>query len=82
MTNAEALAVPPDQVGADSGVRCTVVEDADALARHFADAMVAEFKAGRASGRPQVVFIVPVGPIGQFELLAERCNSERLPPSS
>jgi glucosamine-6-phosphate deaminase len=25
-----------------------------------------------------VVFIVPVGPVGQFDLWAERCNRERV----
>jgi glucosamine-6-phosphate deaminase len=32
----------------------------------------------RGAGRSPVVFIVPVGPVGQFDLWAERCNRERV----
>jgi glucosamine-6-phosphate deaminase len=78
VTPAEALAVPPEQLGAGSGVRCTVVADAEILRRHFADALRDEYVEAKASGRAQVAFIVPVGPVGQFELFAERCNRERL----
>ncbi len=78
MNTAEALAVPPERLGIGSGIRCTVLPDMDALSDHFADALVAEYKAALAAGRPYAVFIVPVGPVGQFERFAERCNRERL----
>jgi glucosamine-6-phosphate deaminase len=74
----DALEVPPDQLGQGSGCRCEVVADSAALARHFADAMVAEFQDAKSRARPFVVFIVPVGPIGQFELLAQRSNEMQI----
>jgi glucosamine-6-phosphate deaminase len=55
------------------------VPDAGALARHFAASMQVEYRAAKAQGRPHVVFIVPVGPIGQFELFANAVNESRLP---
>ena len=36
--------------------------------------MAAEFLDAKSRARPFIVFIVPVGPVGQFELFAQRCN--------
>ncbi len=77
-TSDEALEVQPDQLGQGSGCQCEVVADAEMLARHFADTMVAEAIEAKNRAQPFVVFIVPVGPIGQFELFAQRCNQMRL----
>ena len=77
-TSASALKVEPSELGVDSGCPCEVVADAATLTRHFADAMVAAVLDARARARAFVVLIVPVGPIGQFELFAERCNEERI----
>jgi glucosamine-6-phosphate deaminase len=74
----DALNVPPDHLGQGSGCRCEVVADVATVAKHFADTMVAEFLEAKARARPFIVFIVPVGPIGQFELFAERCNEMQL----
>jgi glucosamine-6-phosphate deaminase len=76
--NLDALSVPPEQLGEGSGCRCEVVADAEALTQHFADTMLSEVLAAKAQARPFIVFIVPVGPIGQFELFARRCNALRL----
>ncbi len=76
---AQALLVPAERLGEGSGCRCEVVPDAEALARHFAASMVEEFRAAKARGRERVVFIVPVGPIGQFERFAQLANEARLP---
>lgn len=73
-----ALAIPPGRLGAGSPIGLTVVADADAMLRHFADSMIAEYRAALAAGRERAVFIVPVGPVGQYDLLAERCNAERI----
>jgi len=72
-----ALAIPPDRLGHGSPVRLEVVDDAPALIGHFADSMLAEYHAALAAGRPHAVFIVPVGPVGQFDLLAQRCRAAR-----
>ncbi len=75
---ADALAVPPEALGEGSGCACEVVADANALTQHFAATMIAEVRAAKERARPYVVFIVPVGPIGQFELFARTCNEMRL----
>jgi glucosamine-6-phosphate deaminase len=74
----DALAVPPEKLGAGSGCRCEVVADAEALAQQFAATMVAMVREAKVRAQPYVVFIVPVGPIGQFELFAQYCNEMRL----
>lgn len=73
-----ALAVAPDRLGAGSAVGLEVVADTQALLRHFADSMLTEYQAALAAGRARAVFIVPVGPVGQYDLLAARCNAERI----
>jgi glucosamine-6-phosphate deaminase len=72
-----ALAVPPARLGEGSPIRLRVVRDMAALTRDFADVLLTEYRACLAAGRSRAVFIVPVGPIGQFDLLAARCNAER-----
>jgi glucosamine-6-phosphate deaminase len=54
-----------------------VVPDDEMLVRRFADDLLSEYRAARAAGRSRVVFIVPVGPVGQYDLLARRANAER-----
>jgi hypothetical protein len=51
--------------------------NAEVVAR-FADDMLGEQRAALAAGRPHAVFIVPVGPVDHYDLLADRCNAERL----
>jgi glucosamine-6-phosphate deaminase len=73
----KALRVAPEDVGRDTTVRCRRVRDNDELVRVFADDLLEDFRAAKAAGRDKVLFIVPVGPVGQFQLLADRCNAER-----
>jgi glucosamine-6-phosphate deaminase len=63
--------IPPEKLGQGTGIALTVVPDATAMTRAFADALVEEYRAARAAGRARVLFIVPVGPVGQYDLLAE-----------
>jgi glucosamine-6-phosphate deaminase len=77
-TTAAALAVPPEALGRGSAIGVSVVADNEALIRRFADDLYEHYRAGLAAGRARVVFIVPVGPVGQFDRLAERCNRDRL----
>jgi glucosamine-6-phosphate deaminase len=55
-----------------------VVPDPAALVARFAADLLAEYVAARQAGREKVVFIVPVGPVGQFDLLARAVNAERV----
>lgn len=72
------LAIPPDQLGRGSPCRLAVVPDAETLTQRFAVTMLAEYRAAKLAGRERVVFIVPVGPVGQFERMAARANAERI----
>lgn len=69
------LAVAPRDVGRGSPIGFDVVPDNDRLAERFADALMSEYAKAKQAGRTTVVFILPVGPIGQFELWADRCNA-------
>jgi glucosamine-6-phosphate deaminase len=73
-----ALAVAPERLGQGSPVGLEVVADRAALTAHFAASMLAEYRAALAAGRERAVFIVPVGPVGQYDALAARANAERI----
>jgi glucosamine-6-phosphate deaminase len=72
------LRLPPEALGKGSPIKFSVVPDNTALVERFAQAMLDEYRAAKSVGREKVVYIVPVGPVGQFERLAERCNAERI----
>ncbi len=55
----------------------SVLPTLDALHAHFARAVADEIAANNAAGRPTRL-ILPVGPTGQFPLLVEICNRERI----
>ena len=59
-------------------VPVTLLADATALAQPFADAILGEYRNAKQRGRETVVMIVPVPPVGQYDLLAARCNKERI----
>lgn len=71
------LVVPPDQLGKGTPVRINIGKDMADLAQHMANVMFDELVAARKRGKP-ATFIIPVGPVDQFPILAERINSERL----
>ncbi len=75
----DCLAIPPEALGQGTGIGFAVVADAAALTRAFAAQLIAEYQAAKASGRPRVLFIIPVGPVGQYDLLTERCMAQGLP---
>ncbi len=75
---ARILAIPPEDLGRGSPIRTRRVEDRESLTQAFADDLHERYLALRGEGRSPVVFIVPVGPVGQFDLWAERCNRERV----
>jgi glucosamine-6-phosphate deaminase len=74
--NALALAVGKQSLGKGSPIAFDVVADNETLISRFAEDLMREFRAAKKAGRDKVVFIVPVGPVGQFDLWAERCNRE------
>jgi glucosamine-6-phosphate deaminase len=61
----------------EAGDRLLVLPDLDSLHRHFADSIAAEIRANNLRGHPTRL-ILPVGPVGQYPLLAEIVNRERL----
>jgi glucosamine-6-phosphate deaminase len=71
----DPLRVPPEQLAQGTRIRLTVVPDAKAMTAAFADALLAEYLAAKQAGRGTVVFIVPVGPVGQYDILAELCST-------
>ena len=64
------LAVPEAALGQGSPIALRILPSNETVIGQFADDLLAEYRAGRAAGRSKVVFIVPVGPVGQFEILA------------
>jgi glucosamine-6-phosphate deaminase len=48
----------------------TVVPDHEALIQRFAETLLDEYVVGKGAGRAKVVYIVPVGPVGQFQRFA------------
>lgn len=59
----------------DSPIALTVLPDLPALFAHFARAIADEIATNNAAGRTTRL-ILPVGPVGQYPLLAELCNQE------
>jgi len=78
MPRKNPLAIAKEEVGRGSSVGFDVVADNKAVIRRLADDLMAEYLAAREAGREKVVFIVPVGPVGQYELWAEECNRKRI----
>ncbi len=64
-------------LAAQSPVALTVLPDLPAFNQHFAAAIADEIAANQASGQPTRL-ILPVGPVGYFAVLAQRCNERRI----
>lgn len=73
---ARALDLAPEALGIGSPIRFETVPDRDTLLDRFAADMLAEYRAALAAGRARVLFILPVGPTGQYERLAALCNQQ------
>jgi glucosamine-6-phosphate deaminase len=72
----EVLAIRPEDLGRGTRIPVRVVPDAAALTQAFAEALLAEYRAAKAAGRGTVLFIVPVGPVGQYDVLARLCAAQ------
>ena len=73
----ELLRLSPKEVRERAGERLVVCADLDTLHRRFAEDLAGEIRSRNAAGE-RTRLIVPVGPTGQYPLLAEMINLERL----
>jgi glucosamine-6-phosphate deaminase len=73
----EWIAVSVDELEARSRIPFELVESPADVHRVFANDLWEEMSSARKSGR-EISLIVPLGPTGQYPLLAERVNEERL----
>ncbi len=71
------LRVPATDLGRGTPVRVRILGDMATVARHLAEDMRAEIVAARQQGRG-ATFIVPVGPVDHYPILAKAINDERL----
>ena len=73
----ELLKLSPAEVIEHAGDRLIVCDDLAALHRHFAEDLAREIRGSNAQNRP-LRLIVPVGPAGQYPILAEIIHRDRL----
>ncbi len=73
----EVLRIPRERLGAGSRIRVRVVGDAAAVAQDMAGCMAGLLRDHNARG-DRTRWIVPVGPVDQFPILAEICNREQI----
>ncbi len=71
------LAMSTAELRAQAGAHLRVMSDLDSLHRHFAESIASEIRANQEQGR-STKLILPVGPVGQYPLLAEIVNREGL----
>ncbi len=71
----EYLGIPGSELGCGTTVRVRILGDMDSIAQDMAQAMLDVVAAARAQGRLPTL-IVPVGPVDQFPVLAERINRQ------
>lgn len=71
------LTIPATELGKGTPVQVRVLGDMASLGDDFARTLLAEIRAAQAAGRGGT-FIVPVGPVDQFPILARLVNEARL----
>jgi glucosamine-6-phosphate deaminase len=74
----EWIAVPVDELESRARIPFELVDTPADVHRIFAEDLWGEISSARESGR-EISLIVPLGPTGQYSLLAERINEARLP---
>jgi glucosamine-6-phosphate deaminase len=67
------LLIPPDKLGQGTSVKLRIKGDQHDLALDMAHTMLAELKAN-----PTSTWIIPVGPVDQFPILAQLINDQRI----
>jgi glucosamine-6-phosphate deaminase len=73
----EWLAVPPEELAERSPVPFLLLDSREALHERFADDIYRELEGSRGAGA-EVSLIVPLGPTGQYPILARRINDAGL----
>jgi glucosamine-6-phosphate deaminase len=73
----EWLAVPPEKLAARSSVPFLLADSREALHGLFADDLFTEIEDAQRDG-VELSLIVPLGPTGQYPILARRLNDARL----
>lgn len=72
------LSVAKDTLGKGSPIKLEILPDDSTLIHRFAYDIITEYRAAKSAGREKVVFILPVGPVGQYDLVAQICNEKRI----
>jgi len=75
--NHQQLTCSVDDLLATSKVKFQLLAKMEDVFIHFARAIAEEIKTNNATGNPTRL-ILPVGPIGQYPILIELCNRERI----
>jgi glucosamine-6-phosphate deaminase len=73
----EYLQIPAAELARASKVSLHILPDLPALYQHFARSIAGEIEANNRLGN-LTRLILPVGPLGQFPILADICNRERI----
>ena len=76
----QLLKLSPEEVRVKAGQHLVVCENLDALHKRFAEDIATEIRENNSINK-QTRLILPVGPTGQYPILAEIINSERIPLS-
>ncbi|MBE0685200.1 MAG: glucosamine-6-phosphate isomerase [Anaerolineaceae bacterium] len=71
------LTINPEELQSTTRIRFEVLPDPSAIFDHFARSIADEIQANNAVGKTTTL-ILPVGPIGQYPLLVDICNHERI----
>lgn len=71
---AAALRMSADDIVARAPVPLTLFDDNAQMIAALARAILDDYAAALSAGRERVLMIVPVGPVGQYDLVAEACN--------
>jgi glucosamine-6-phosphate deaminase len=73
----EYLQIPANELTRQSKIPLEILPDLPALYKHFARSIADRIQSNNLIGNPTRL-ILPVGPIGQYPILVEICNKERI----
>ena len=71
------LSMSPEEMVKKANGKLIILEDLDELHAHFARAIADEIKANNDAGK-KTKLILPVGPTGQYPILKDIVNKERI----